>query len=71
LSGSFPIQTGLKQGEASSPLLFNFILKYAVRKVQENQKGLTFNGTHRLLAYADNVKILAENICTKKKITKS
>jgi hypothetical protein len=33
-----------------------------VRKVQENQKGFEFNGSHQLLVYADDVKILAENI---------
>jgi hypothetical protein len=33
LSGAFPIQNGLKQGAALSPLLFNFALEYAIRKV--------------------------------------
>jgi hypothetical protein len=33
-SDSFPIQNGLKQGDALSPLLFNFALEYAIRKVQ-------------------------------------
>jgi hypothetical protein len=29
----FPIQDGLKQGDALSPLLFSFALEYAIRKV--------------------------------------
>jgi hypothetical protein len=33
LSDKFPIQNGLKQGDALSPLLFNFALEYGVRKV--------------------------------------
>jgi hypothetical protein len=52
LSDRFPIQNGLKQGDALLPLLFNFTLEYTIWKVQENQVGMNLNGTHQLLAYA-------------------
>jgi hypothetical protein len=45
-SDNFPVQKGLKQGDALTPQLFNFISEYANRKVKENQLGLKFNGTH-------------------------
>jgi hypothetical protein len=32
LSDSFHIQNGLKQGNSSSPRLFNFALEYAIRR---------------------------------------
>jgi hypothetical protein len=56
LSHNFPIQDGLKLGDALSPLLFNFALEYAIRKVQ-------------LLAYAYAVNLLGDNIDTKNRNT--
>jgi hypothetical protein len=70
LSESFSIQNGLKEGDAILPLLFNFSLEYAIRNIQENQVELKFNVTHQLLAYADDVNLLGDDIDTIKKIQK-
>jgi hypothetical protein len=68
LSDNFPIQIDLNQVDASSPLLFNFSLGYAISKVQQNQTGLKLNGTHQLLLYANDVNLLGDNIDTIKKL---
>jgi hypothetical protein len=62
LSDSFSIRNGLKQGDALSPLLFNFALEYAIRRVRVNQDGLGLNSTHQPLAYADDVNILGGSV---------
>src|SRR5215510_13726829 len=64
LSDMFPIRNGLKQRDALSPLLFNFALKYAIRRVQVIQDGLKLNGTHQLLVYADDVNTLGGSVQT-------
>ena len=67
----FPIRNGLKLGDILSPLLFNFALEYAIRRVQVIQDGLKLNGTHQLLVYADDVNILDGRVHTVEKITEA
>jgi hypothetical protein len=62
-------QNDLKKEDASSPLLLNFALEYAMRKVQEDQVGHKLNGKHHLLLCTDNVNLLGSSIYAIKKKT--
>jgi hypothetical protein len=61
----FPIKIDLKKGDPLTPLLFNFALEYAIRRVVINQDGLKLNGKHHLLVSADD--ILGGSVHTVKK----
>jgi hypothetical protein len=50
---------------------FKLCFRNAIRKVQENHVGLKLNGTHQLLAYADDLNLLGDNIDTIKKNTET
>jgi hypothetical protein len=67
LYAKFPIQNGLKLGDALSPLLLNFALEDTIRNVQENQVGLKLSGAHQLLISADDVNLLRDKTDTLKK----
>jgi len=52
LSDMFPIKNGLKQEDTLSPVLFNFVLEHAIRRVRVNLDDIV---THQLLVYADGI----------------
>jgi hypothetical protein len=51
----FLIQNGLEQVDALLPLILNFSLEYAIRKVQVNKYGLKLSGKRQLIIYAGDV----------------
>ena len=67
----YPIKNGMKKGDGLSPLLFNFALGYAVRRVQINQDGLKLNNTHELLVYADGDNVLGGSVNIRQKKTRN
>jgi hypothetical protein len=71
LSDMYPIMNCLKQGNALSPLLLNFVLEYVIRRVKVIQDGLKLNGTDQLLVYADDINTLGGSVHTIKEKTKA
>lgn len=60
ISPEFNVNTGVRQGDGLSPLLFNISLEEALQKVKELHLGLKL-GTHvNILAFADDVVLMAE-----------
>ena len=62
MSPYFPFENDLKQGDTLSPLVFNFVLEYAIRKVQETNLELNMNGPHQVLAYADDLNLIGDDV---------
>lgn len=63
LSKTFMTDTGLKQGDALSPMLFNIALEEVIRKVLKSGIGVKLQEykTIKLLAYADDIVLLSES----------
>jgi hypothetical protein len=43
---------------------FQLCFEHDIRRIEEIQVGLKLNGTHQLLAYADDMNLLGDNIDT-------
>ena len=54
---SFEIYTGVRQGDALSPILFNFVLEAALSNM--DKRGNISNRLKQICAYVDNVAIIA------------
>ena len=67
LSDMFSIKNGFKQEYTLSPLLFNFALQYAIRKVQASQDGLKLKGKHQSLVHVDDVNMIGGSTHTIKR----
>jgi hypothetical protein len=66
LSNAFTFNTGVKQGDGLSTILFNLALHQAVNKI--NQKRTIYFKSSQICAYADDIVIVTRNISTLKQI---
>jgi hypothetical protein len=59
MSEAFNFETGLKQGDALSPLLFEIILEKVVRVLQNKARGISVDEYHiKLVGFADDLNII-------------
>ena len=70
-SDLFFIRNDLNPTEVLSLWVFRFALGYAIREVQENERGLKLNCTRHFLVYADDVNTLDDTIHSIQKNTEA
>ncbi|KAI5714830.1 hypothetical protein M8J77_006182 [Diaphorina citri] len=61
LSEPFNVETGVKQGDCTSPLLFNLILEKVIRSISVMNTGITIGEKFNILAYADDVILIGKS----------
>jgi sorting nexin-29 len=64
LSTSFEVHNGVRQGDALACLLFNMALEKVIRDAGLNTAGTIFSKSVHILAYADDVDIIARSRAT-------
>jgi hypothetical protein len=62
LSDPFENKEGLRQGDGLAQLFFNMVLEYAIRSSRIETNGTIFHKTSQILAYADDVDLIARNV---------
>ena len=62
LSDPFDRDTGFKQGDGLSTLLFNLALEKVVRAMSINWNGTIFNTSKQLTAFADDTDLLGRGV---------
>ena len=63
LSEAFEVNSGLKQGDALSPLLFNLALEKTIREMQKEPTGITIGERKmQVLGFADDLNILGSSL---------
>ena len=60
ISSSFIINSGLKQGDAMSPVIFNMALESVIRKIPRTE-ALNLDEGNVLLAYADDIVVIGNS----------
>ena len=61
ISQPFEIQTGLRQGDALSPLLFNLVLEKVMRGVKRVDAGVPLGRLLRAFGYADDIDLVCKS----------
>jgi len=62
ISDPVQVKSGLRQGDALSPILFNLVLERVIREINVNNQDFKLQDSSiELLAYADDVVLLGES----------
>lgn len=69
----FGVDSGVRQGDSLSPLLFNIVLDFVMKKVELAGGGIEWSAGRRLkdLAYADDICLLADDVQDLRRMTET